>query len=510
MASKPTPHERLAQAETFDPWPDPLPLRDELPPVAAFRPELLPAMLRDWVQDITERMNCPPELVAIPAMVATGAVIGRRVGIRPQRRTSWLEVGNIWGCVVARPGSLKSPAAAEALLPIKRLEAEAAEANKQALDAFKVAEALHKLEREVATVQARLKLKDNGAEAAKATLAALAEPEPPAEMRLLTSDATAEKLGEICAANPNGVMLHRDELLTLFADLDNPEKATARGFFLTGWSGLEGYTFDRIMRGTVRVQAVNLSVFGTTQPARLASYIRQSIRRFDDGMVQRLQLLAWPDFNAEFRDADRYPDTVARANAHECYRDLANLDVREIGARWDECDGPDAVPYLRFAEDAQEAFTEWHFGLECELRGDDLTPALTAHLSKFRGLIPRLALICHLANNAFGPVSLEAAQQAFGWADYLRSHAVRAYASIGTDNAEAARAIWRRVRKGDLPQPFTARDIQRKSWSGLNDLERIESGLEALVNAYWLRAEKVDTGGRPSVLHHVNPKALTG
>lgn len=509
MAANPNMNER---AETFDPWPDPIALRDELPPVQAFSFDLLPSQLRGWVRDIAERMNCPADLVAIPAMVCAGALIGRRIGIRPQRRTSWLEVGNLWGCVVARPGSMKSPAASEALAPMRRIEAQAGEANREALSRFKVAEALHKLERDDALGQAKKALKNGGGtDAAMSALAAVADLEPPAERRHFTSDATVEKLGEICAANPFGIMVHRDELTALFDDLDQPEKASAKGFFLSGWGGNEGYTFDRIGRGTVHIAAVNLSVCGTTQPARLAGYVRENFRRYDDGMVQRLQLLAWPDFTGEFREADRFPDTEARNRAHECYRDLAALDAREVGATWDEFDGPDAVPYLRFAEEAQEVFSEWRGGLEHRLRGDDLSPAMLSHLSKYRGLVPRLALICHLANNAFGPVSLEAISQAIAWAEYLETHAARAYASTTLDNAEAARAIWRHVRKGDLSQPFTQREVHRKRWSGLTDKDRLAAGLTALCEADWLRA--IDSGpgeqgGRPSTTYQVNPKAL--
>lgn len=70
------------------------------------------------LMDIAERMNGPADLVAIPAMVAAGSVVGCKIGIRPQRQTDWLEVCNLWGCVVAPPGNLKSPSAAEALGPI--------------------------------------------------------------------------------------------------------------------------------------------------------------------------------------------------------------------------------------------------------------------------------------------------------------------------------------------------------------------------------------------------------
>ena len=96
--------ERVASAPVVDPWPDPIALRDELPDVLPFDPAMLPGQLRPWVQDIAERMNCPVDLVAIPATIAAGSLIGRRVGIRPQRQTNWQEAANLWGCVVARPG----------------------------------------------------------------------------------------------------------------------------------------------------------------------------------------------------------------------------------------------------------------------------------------------------------------------------------------------------------------------------------------------------------------------
>lgn len=489
-------------------WPDPVPLNDELLPVLPFAPDLLPSQLAPWVQDIAERMNCPLDLVAIPAMVAAASLVGRRIGIRPQEKTDWLEVGNLWGAVIAPPGHLKSPAAAEALKPLRRLEAKAAAANAEQLEAFKAGEALHKLLAKDAESSAKKAHKNGGKEAALAALAAVEAPEPPLERRYFTNDATAEKLGEICAANPFGVMVHRDELLTLFTELDQSEKSTARGFFMAGWGGQDGYTFDRIMRGTVRVPAVNLSLFGTTQPKRLAGFIRDSLRRYDDGMVQRLQLLAWPDFERDFREVDRHPNSDAKHAAFACYDDLAALNVWEVGAQCDEYDGPDAVPFLRFAPDAREAFAHWREGLELKARGDDLPSALANHVSKYRGLIPRLALVCHLASNGLGPVSISATRQALRWADYLESHAKRVYASTSLDGAEAARAIWRHIQRGDLADGFTARDIRRKGWAGLTDKARIDAGLESLVDADWLRAERAETGGRPSLPYAINPKAL--
>lgn len=492
-----------------DAWPEPAPLGDELRPVMPCRAEMLPTALRPWLGDIAERMNVPLDMVAIPALVAAGGLIGRRVGIRPQQHTDWQEAGNLWGCVVAPPGAKKSPAASEALAPLKALEGEAAEANAAAQADHEIAKRVYKLASEKAEKAAR-KAIDAGGDP-MAALRAVPAPDEPVERRYLTSDATAEKLGEICAANPQGVTVHRDELLSLFADLDREERASARGFFLSGWNGSESYTFDRIARGTVRIPAVNISLFGTTQPDRLARYMTDSLQRFNDGMVQRLQLLAWPDFAGAYVECDRAALSEARAAAWEFYRDMATTDVRELRAVLDETAGPGRFPFLRFAPDAQALFSHWMEGLEHKLRGGDLEPALMAHLAKYRGLIPRLALLCHVAGNAFGPVSREALQMAICWGEYLESHAQRAYGALSLDNVSAARSIWRRVRRGDLPQTFTGRDVQRKGWSGLGQKERVEAGLKALCEADWLVSSQSGSGaagGRPSTLYRPNPCAL--
>jgi hypothetical protein len=248
---------------------------------------MLPQDFRPWAVDIAERMQCPLDFVAIPAMVAAGSLIGRRIGIRPELKTDWTEVGNLWGCIVGRPGAMKSPVISEVLAPIKRLEAEAAKRNDQAKADYGRAETLHKLQLEMAKAKAKREYEVGDMLSAKLLLAEVEEPELPAERRFMTTDATVEKLGMICSDNPEGILLYRDELLTMFQELDREEKAPARGFLLTGWGGCDGYTFDRVGRGTVRVPAVNLSVLGSAQPARIGRYLKDSLRSHDDGMVQR-------------------------------------------------------------------------------------------------------------------------------------------------------------------------------------------------------------------------------
>lgn len=120
-------------------WPEPKPLPDGLLPVDAFDPAFLPESIAPWVMDISDRMQCPPDFVGIPAIVALGSVIGRKVAMRPQRKTDWYEVANLWGCIVGRPGAMKSPAMDEALKPLHRLEVEARKGNEAAAKEYELA-----------------------------------------------------------------------------------------------------------------------------------------------------------------------------------------------------------------------------------------------------------------------------------------------------------------------------------------------------------------------------------
>src|SRR5680860_1130249 len=79
-------------------WPMPKPILAALHPVPAFDPDtLLPEALRGWIMDEADRMPCPPDFIAVGALVALGAIIGARCTIKPKARDSWLIVPNLWG-----------------------------------------------------------------------------------------------------------------------------------------------------------------------------------------------------------------------------------------------------------------------------------------------------------------------------------------------------------------------------------------------------------------------------
>lgn len=185
-----------------DRWPEPKPLPAGLRPVQAFDRDLLPESIAPWVFDIADRMQCPPDFVAVPALVALGSVIGRKLAIRPQRRTDWCEVANLWGCIVGRPGAMKSPAISEALKPLHRAERAAREIYEAEAQEYALAMEAYKISKEGLTAKARAAVKTGGA--IDPMDLAVNEPAEPVARRYVVNDTSYEALGERGAAAVRG------------------------------------------------------------------------------------------------------------------------------------------------------------------------------------------------------------------------------------------------------------------------------------------------------------------
>ncbi len=483
----------------------PKPLPDGLLPVPAFDFDLLPANLRPWLVDAAERMQCPPDYLAVAAIISAGAIIGRKVAIRPKAHDNWTERANLFGMGIGPPGVMKSPAMLIGLAPLKQLEAQRGETHKKRMADYNVKAMEAKLRKTASQSQALKSLKENP----DADISGLFDgdnPEQPARERLMTNDSTVEALGELLRHNPNGLLVFRDELVSLLKRLDQDEYAGERGFYLQGWSG-GSYVFDRIGRGlALEVEDVCLSLLGTTQPGRIAGYVRGAVSggAGDDGLLQRFQLVVWPDVSPNWQNIDRSPDKQATEKAFRVFEDLDVMTAEAVQATPDDFGG---LPYLHFAPDAQELFTEWRTALELRLRSSELSPALEAHFSKYRKLVPALSLIFHLTDGGTGAVKLPALMRALAWAEYLEGHALRLYGSGKAAEVDAARAILRRLRKGDLCGEFVARDVYRKGWANLTDRQTVHDALALLVDHDWLISEQRDTGGRAVVVYTVAPKA---
>ncbi|MEX2524306.1 MAG: DUF3987 domain-containing protein [Gammaproteobacteria bacterium] len=490
-------------------WPEPQPLPDGLPDVPELDPVLLPEALRPWIKDIAERIQCPLEYPAIGGMISLAATVGRQIGIRPRRHDDWTVVANLWGAIVGRPGLLKTPALTEVMRPLHRLEARAREQHKQEQRDYEAEKAVNK-----ATAKQREKdiakaVKDGDTEKAHRLALSVAEDEAntPQRRRYVTSDSTVEALGVLLSANPRGILVYRDELTGWLRDMDREGREGSRAFYLEAWNGTGRYTYDRIGRGTIDIEAACVSVLGSIQPGPLSAYLNEAMSggAGDDGLLQRLQLVAWPDPPKFWRDVDRWPDTEARRTAWGVFERLDQINPEALSA---EREDEDSIPYLRLDAAAYELFVEWRHNLERRLREEDEHPAFEAVLAKYRSLIPSIALLIHLADSPEGgEVSETALLTAIAWGEFLEAHARRLYAPTLDPALQAARELDRHIQAGDLSSPFRARDVYLKGWR-LLDRTGTENALEYLADlgrVYAVAEQPGAAGGRPSTLWHIHP-----
>ncbi len=498
-----------------DPGRDAWPVRQPLPTPAAvpiLPPELLPGPVRGWLLDAAERASIPLELVAVPAIVVAGSLVGRSCGIRPEgARNGWTVVPNLWGAIVAPPGMLKSHAIGEAASPLRPLEADAraafttaqqaAEAEKAALTAE-----LTRLKGRKAGVIDRAGIAD--------VMRRLREQEATAiERRYATSDATPEKLGEILRDNPRGIFLLRDEIAGWLETFERAGREGERAFYLAAWEGLNPYDVDRITRGTIHIPALCISVLGGIQPGRLSAYVAEALGGGGaDGLLQRFQLLVWPDGLPPYQRTTREPDRAARERAFTVYQALDGLNVASVGAT---LDGTGGVPCLAFDAEAQALFDTWRDELEMRLRGEELqrTPAFCSHLAKYRSLMPSLALLFYLIDRAAGVgvsgvsgIPLHAARCSAAWCDYLEAHARKLYRRELAAVSEAAAALAARLEAGDVVDGERVRDLHRRQWSGLRTPEAVWQALVTLERVGWVRVVDRSTPGSPSYAVNLHPE----
>lgn len=500
-------------ADSGEVWPDPEPLPDALPPVAPFDEELLPQALRGWVSDIAHRMQCPADFPAVGVLAAISSLIGARAVVLPKERDDWTVSPNLWALVVGRPGVMKSPALSQAMAPLHRLEANERELWQAAHEAWeldcRVAELAAKAnEKKAATVAA----KDPAQ--ARALLQPADAPAEPRARRYVVNDATVEKLADLLAVNPWGLLVYRDELHGLLCSMDRQGQEGARGFYLTAYDGNQGYAVDRIGRGESFVPRVCLAMLGGIQPGKVQSYVREAVAggASDDGLLQRFGLAVWPDIAREFHRVDQWPDTQAKQAAWAVFERLDQLQPAS-----------ETEPQeWRFTPEAQSLYWEWVEPFETEIRGDELHPALVSHLSKYRKLVPALALIFALVDtpDSGGVIHERELLRALAWVDYLRTHAERLYSAAVIPETAGAQALLTKIKGGKLTDrdgvlldAFTPRQAAVKHWAGLDTPDAVRKAADLLADYGWLVREVARPGaamgrGRPSESYLIHPLLL--
>src|SRR5690348_16404883 len=117
------PQRNRVHRSSVEAWPEPEPLGDDLPQVMEFNPEFLPASFRPLVEDVSERMQTPPDFAAATATNSIAGCVNRRAFVHPKANdTSFRKPCNLWGAIIGPPGLLKSPLMEAVTYPLTETE----------------------------------------------------------------------------------------------------------------------------------------------------------------------------------------------------------------------------------------------------------------------------------------------------------------------------------------------------------------------------------------------------
>jgi hypothetical protein len=500
-------------------WPDPIPFTS-LPAVPAFPVDVLPGLLREWVEAVAEATQTPADLAALLALPVCGASLAIR--FRVVIRAGWTEPMNLFTAVALPPGERKSAVFTLATAPVRAAEdrrrQETAAARAEAAAERRVLEAaLKSAEGKAAREEGAAAKWLNEVKRLARDLAGHCVPE--AE-QLWCEDITPEKVAGLLALH-NGRMLQCSAEGTPFeivkgrySDKANPD------VYLKGHAG-DPLRVNRVGRDVETVEQPALSLALAVQPDVIRGLAEDATlaRR---GFLARF-LYSLPPSRVGSREVapPAVPPTVQ-----------AGYD-RLISAFWwlpgrTGQDGRPAPHWLRFSPDADLILRELEGWLEPQLADGEVLAPLAGWAHKLAGACARLAGILHMAERVgaeqewdvpVGSVTVGAAVRL--GRDYLLPHAQAAFAVMGADERhEKARRLWDAIRRnvgsvsvvsGDAPLRVSRRQLHRWGARMFVRASDLDEPIAALVDLYYLRG--VEGSGTPGRGHkspdyEVNPKAL--
>ena len=462
-----------------------------------FPTHVLPDTLRRWVEAESHATQTPADLAALLALSVCSAGIARRVVVEPRR--GWREPVNLFTAVLLEPGNRKSAVFADAMKPLRELEAELIEAARPEVaraqsDRRQDETRLRKLEKTAA--------EKHGDEAGQArheagNLAAdLADGAEPVLPRLIVDDATAEKLGimleeqggRIASMSPEG------GVFDLMAGLYSKSGIPQFGVYLMGHSGDDLIT-DRVSRKGVRVERPALTCAYAMQPAVIEGLAENAAFR-GRGLLARF-LYAAPQSWIGRRE-------IAPAPVSDATREAYRQTVRALA----EVEGEIV---LQLSSDAAALFRAWEVEIEAMLAEGGQMEIMRDWGAKLAGATLRLAAVLHCveqgpAGHIEGPTIAAAVEIA----RYLVPHAEAVLNMMLASEETAdddARYVLRWIERHGRRE-FTKRDAQQHGKRRFPKADDIDPALAELTRRGYIRLRPVEASGPgrpPSPTFDVNP-----
>ena len=462
--------------QDFDPMPLP-----EKKPLASFPTQLFPPRIRKFIEEGAKGLHVQPDFLGGFVLTTAGLAIGNTRLIETKK--GWKQKPNLWMCLVAPPGSAKTPALDLAFRPVIERQKKAELIYQKKLEEYK--QELFQYELEKKQVKDIEELSD--------------EPEAPILEKYYVSDATIEAQMKIMKENPRGIGLYLDELAGWIRGMGQYKggKGNDKQINMTAWAG-KPLIRDRLKEGTKSIYNPFLAVLGNLPPAQLIE-LSGDIK---DGFIERF-LFIYPDrkkpvFTWEGIDeklVDMYSSVLDKLFALEAPIDETGTMEPQV---------------VRLSDEAKEIYAEWENGLYDEMFSDDFDSRLELPWSKMGIQMCRIALIIHYLRWAEGETESEfevdktTLLSAMELINYFKEHYKKVVDQLHS-NEEDQRILdvieW--IKKHSIDGVVTKRDLQMNRVGGCKKASEVDDLMNTLQDLGYGKIEKrkqEGKRGRPSVV----------
>lgn len=365
--------------------------------VPKFPIEVIPPNMMEWVCTTASNGGASIASIFLQALAGYSSLLGNKAFIEPYENDNYRQAANIWVMMVAPPGSRKSQITNLALKPIikiskkikqdereiqkknKKIKANNEEEIKDLNKKLKLAKLNIGTEKEIAHMELRISQLENENEMMDRKAY-----DPIAQN--ITPEALLLKMEN----NLTGLLQIYDEGGSLFAQYSKKGYEALRGHHLSGWNGVDTYSYETKHNGQNYLEGFNISMIVNIQPAIFNKHISDTM---EDGYAQRSLIL--------FEEVKNLKDTdIILGNGVE--NAINNIF-------WQAYNLPQGNT-LKLTSDARDFYKEYY---KPKISSYASHP-LTTFISKFAGLVLRLALGLESMGSTSVPktVSLKSLQDA--------------------------------------------------------------------------------------------------
>jgi replicative DNA helicase len=475
-------------------WDVPVPFAGPTAP-PPFPVDVYAPWMADMVAGVAEFTQTDPCMAGVVALAVLSACAGGRIEV--EAMPGWREPINIYGAVIAEPGERKSPVHGAMTDPLVDAQDALAERVRPMVAEHAALKDIADRQAEQAKAVAAKAGGDNReAAAADAVAAALAAEaiRVPTLPRLITDDATPEKLAAMMAENGGRMAIISDEG-GIFDTLAGRYSGTPNlDPYLKGHAG-RPMGNDRQTREGVNVRKPALTVGVMAQPSVL--------RRFGGnadltgrGLLARF-LFALPKSLAGYRNVEHVvpvPANVAHAYGEH---------VQHLAVMFTEQDG---CAVVTLDDDAHRVRVAAAGDIERQLRPGGGLANMRGWADKLGGTTLRLAGLLHVARHPADPAAAQidgaTMADAVRLAAFFVAHYRAALHIIAGDQAgDTARHILGVLIAKDM-QTFTRRELHRRVHRQLPKAAQVTAVLETLSQLGWLRPTEAGYELHPHAAHY--------